>query len=73
MKDAHLAEQDNCDATTLSLADFGSKPVEERFDVLPLDIRTCRVSEDDFERALVLPLHAENGTTNGYQQRTSAF
>ena len=73
MEDAHLAEQDNCYATALSLADFGSKLAEECFDVFPLDIRTCRVSEDDFERALVLPLHASDGTTSRYHRRAGAF
>ena len=73
MKDAHLAEQDNCYATTLSLADFGPELAEECFDVRPLDIRTCRVSEDDFERASVLPLHGEwyHGKVPG--RATSAF
>ena len=59
MKDPHLAEQDNRHATTLSLADLGPEFAEESFDVLPLHIGARGVSKDDFERPLVLPLHAK--------------
>ena len=63
MEDSHFVEKDNSHTATFSLADLGSEFVEECFDILPLDVRTGRVGEDDFERALVLPLHAANGTT----------
>ena len=59
MKDTYLAEQDNRYATTLSLADLSPELPEECLYVFPLDIRTRRVSKDDFERASVLPLHGE--------------
>ncbi len=73
MKDTYLAEQDNCNATTLSLADLRPELAEECFDVLPLDVCTRRVSKYDFERALVPPLYVRNGTTNRYQLRRECF
>ena len=57
MKDPYLAEQDNGHTTAFSFADFSVQLLERRFDVLPLDIRAGRVSEDEFECALMLPLH----------------
>ena len=63
MKDTYFAEQDDRYATAFPLADLGSEFFEERFDVLPLDICTGGVSKEEFERALVLPLHAAYGTT----------
>ena len=66
MENTYLAEQDDRYATAFSLADLGSELLEERFDVLPLDIRTGGVSKDELQRALVLPLHAAYGTTQRY-------
>ena len=73
MEDTHFLEQDNSYAATLSLADLGTKLFEDCLDVLPLDICAGRVSEDDIERALVLPSHPRNGTTKGYQDKERAF
>ena len=73
MKDTHLAEQDHCHATALSLGDLGTDLDEECFYVFPLDIRTFPVSKDGIECALVLPLHSENGTTSRYHQQGCGF
>lgn len=72
MEDTHFVEQDNRNAATFALADLGTKLLEECLDILPLDICTCWVPKDYFERALVLPLHACHSTTIGYQQRSIA-
>jgi len=58
MEDAYLAKQDNGYAATFALADLSAELFEKCFDILPLDIRTCRVNKDQFERALVPSLHA---------------
>ena len=58
MENAHLAEQDYSYAATLALADFCLEFTEQCFNVLPLDIAAGRVGEDQFKRALVLPLHS---------------
>ena len=57
MENAHLPEQDNSYAATLALADFCLEFTEQCFNVLPLDIAAGRGGENQFERALVLPLH----------------
>ena len=67
MEDTYFAEQDDRYATAFSLADLGSEFLEERFDVLPLDICTGGMSKDKLQRALVLPLHATYSTTCKYQ------
>ena len=59
VKHPNFFKQDNGYTTTLTLADFGAQLYEERFNVSPLDVPTCGASEDPFESALVLPLHAE--------------
>ncbi len=46
MEDAHLVEQDNSYPATFTLADLSGQFFEECFDILPLDICTCRVSKD---------------------------
>ena len=58
MEHSHFFEYDHSDATAFSLADFGAKFYEQRFDIAPLDIPTGGPREDQFESALVLPLHA---------------
>ena len=57
MENAHLAEQDYSYTATLAFADFCLEITEQCLNVLPLDIAAGRVSEDQFERALVLPPH----------------
>ena len=57
MEDAHLFEQDDCDAATLPLADFRPKTEQERFDVLPDYVRAGWVREDCFQCLLVGALH----------------
>ena len=59
MEHSHFFEQDHSDTTTFSLADFSAQFYEQRFDITPLNISTRGASEDQFESALVLPLHAE--------------
>ena len=66
MEDAHLVEQNDCDAATFALGDFRSKTAQESFDVLPGDVRAGWVCEDCFQRLLMGALHArmvpEDGT-----------
>ena len=66
MKDAYLPEQYDSHAATLAFADLCPKIDEEGFDILPLDVRTRRVSEDKVQRALMFSLHAANGTAKRY-------
>ena len=63
MEDTYFVEQYDCYAAAFPLADLGSEFLEERFDVLPLNISTRGVSKEKFERALMLPLHMLHGTT----------
>ena len=72
MEDTYFAEHDDRCATAFSIADLGCEFREKRFDVLPLDISTGGVSKDEFQRALVLPLHASYGTTKKYHCATAA-
>lgn len=58
MEHSHFIEQDYSYTTTFSLADFSAQFYEQRFDIAPLDIPTRGAGEDQFESALVLPLHA---------------
>lgn len=58
VENTYLVEQDNSDAATFTLADLSAQFFEECFDILPLDICICRVSKDQFERSLILSLHA---------------
>ena len=58
MKDTNVFKQDNGNATTLSFRDFGAKLCEQSLDVAPLNVPACGPSKDQFEGALVLPLHA---------------
>ena len=66
MKDAHLIEQDDCDAAALPFTDFCSKTDQESFDVLPGDVRAGRVGEDCFQGFPMGTLHVsmvpEEGT-----------
>ena len=66
MEDTHFVEQDDRYAAAFPLANFGSEDLEERFDVLPLNICTRGVSKEEFERALMLSLHVPYGTTYEY-------
>ena len=59
MEHPNFFKQDYSYTTTLSLADFSAQFYEQRFDIAPLDVRTRGAGEDQFESALVLPLHAE--------------
>jgi hypothetical protein len=59
MKDPHLFKQDNGNATALAFGDFGAKLDEQSLYVTPLEVSACGPSEDQFERALMLPLHGE--------------
>ena len=67
MEDSHLVKKYNGHAAAFSFTDLRTEVPEERFNILPMDICTRRVSVQGSERALMLPLHAKNGTTNRYQ------
>ena len=57
MEHAHLAKQNYGYAATLALGNFCAEFTEQGFDVAPLHVGAGRVGEQQFERALVLPLH----------------
>ena len=57
MEYAHFAKQNYGYAATFPLRDFCPKFAEQGFDVAPLHVGARRVGEQQFERALVLPLH----------------
>ena len=57
MEHAHLAKQNYGYTATLPLRNFCSEFAEQGFDVAPLHVGARRVGEQQFERALVLPLH----------------
>ena len=57
MEHSHFFKEEDSYATTFSLADFGAKLYEQALDISPLDIATRGAGEDQFESALVLPLH----------------
>ena len=59
MKDSHFFKQDNGNATTLAFRDFGAKLYEQSLYVTPLDVSACGPSKDQFEGALMLPLHGD--------------
>jgi hypothetical protein len=59
MKDPDFSKQHNGHAAALSFSDFSAKFHEQSLNVAPLDISAGGPSKDQFERALVLPLHAE--------------
>lgn len=66
MEHPHFFKQNYSHTTTLSFADLGAQFYEQRFDIAPLDVPTRGAGEDQFESALVLPLHALNSTTIRY-------
>jgi hypothetical protein len=57
MKYPNFLEQHDSNTTPLSLADFRAHLCEQRFDITPLDVSTGGAGENQFEGALVLPLH----------------
>ena len=57
VKDANLLKEVDGDATAFPLGDLGAKPEQERFDVIPGDVRTGRVGKDGFESLAVTALH----------------
>jgi hypothetical protein len=57
VKDANLLEEVDGYATAFSLGNLGAKPDEERFDVLPGDVRAGRVGKDGFEGLAMAALH----------------
>ena len=58
MEHSHFFKQNYSYPTTLSLADVGAQLYEQRFNIAPLDVPTRGPCEEQFESALVLPLHA---------------
>ena len=59
MKHSHFFKEDYGDTTTFSLTDLGAQFYEQRFNIAPLDVPTRGAGKDQFESALVLPLHTE--------------
>lgn len=59
VKHSNFFKQDNSYTTAFSFGDFGAQLDEQRFNVAPLHVPACWSSKDQFEGALVLPLHAE--------------
>lgn len=57
MKYPNLLIQNDRYPAAFALRYLGAELQEQRFDVTPLNIRACRVSENQMQRALVLPLH----------------
>lgn len=66
MEDSHFIEQDDSHTAPLAFADLCAQFLEQRFYVLPLDVRAGRVGENDLQNPLMPSLHASNGTTFGY-------
>jgi hypothetical protein len=58
MKHPNFAEQDNSDATSFALADFGAEVNEERLDVSPGNITARGVRKHLLQCSPALPLHA---------------
>ena len=57
MKHPNFLEQEDSNATTLSLADLAAQFCEKRFNIAPLDVSAGWMSKDQFESALVPSLH----------------
>jgi hypothetical protein len=57
VKDAHLLTEVDGYATAFSFGDLGAKADEERFDVLPGDVRAGWVGKDGFEGLAMAALH----------------
>jgi len=58
MEYTYLPEENDSHPATFTLGDFCAKFPKQDLDVAPLNIGAGRVSEQEFERALMLPLHA---------------
>ena len=58
MKDPHFAEQDDGHPASLALADLCAEFAKEGLHVLSIQVGTGRMSEQGFQRALVLPIHS---------------
>jgi len=57
MEDPYLAEQDHGNTAAFALSNFCAQFREERFNVSPWDIGARRTREDQFQGALMSPLH----------------
>ena len=57
MEYTNFVEQDYCDAASFALAYLGAELAEKSLDVAPLHVPADRVSKNNIERPLVLPLH----------------
>ena len=60
MEDSHLVKKYKGHAAAFSFTDLRAEVLEERFNILPMDICTRKVSVQSSERALMLPLHANH-------------
>jgi hypothetical protein len=71
VEDADLLEQNDRDAAAFAFGDFRAKTDQQRFDVLPNDIRSGRVGEDCLQCLLMDALHARMVPQDGTAHHTS--
>ena len=57
MEYAYFIEENNSNATTFALADFGAESAEQSFDVIPRYVRAGRMREDRFQCSLMCAFH----------------
>ena len=69
VENVHLVKQDDSHSATFALADLCAKFYEERLNIAPPDIATCRTGEHQFESALMPSLHAEMVPESGTEQQ----
>jgi hypothetical protein len=70
VEDADLLEQNDCDAAAFAFGDFRAKTDQQRFDVLPNDIRAGRVGEDCLQCLLMGSLHVRMVPQDGTARHT---
>jgi hypothetical protein len=71
VEDADLLEQNDCDAAAFAFGDFRPKTDQQRFNVLPSDIRAGRVGEDCLQCLLMGALHLRMVPQDGTAHNTS--
>ena len=70
VEDADLLEQNDRDAATFAFGDFRAETDQQRFDVLPNDIRAGRVGEDCLQCLLMGALHVRMVPQDGTARHT---
>ena len=73
VEDAHLVEQDDCDAATFALADLSSETAQKCFDVLPGNVRAGWVRKECFQCLLMGTLHAPMVPEAGTERNARRF